>query len=522
MVENCPIEPLAQAESIENPKIFNLNYTNQDFWSMKSRLVDFINERFGSEGTVLPNTFNDLVESSIAIMLIETWSFLADTLSFKMDQIANELFVDTVTEKENIFRLAKLVGFEPTPPIASRTLWTGTLNSVLPNDAILATPYVIDLSDDNGIPLSIELFAADSDNNPLFEEDIILPAGTVVNSSIVGLEGLTFTDFASGNGEISQTISLAESPVIFDSISVFVDGVKWEKVDYFTDSQPRREFLTDFDATYNAFVIFGNNRAGLIPTTGSDIQIVYRVGGGARGNIVTGFVETQAQVPVPGLSVSIPLSLRNYTRGEFGYNGDTTDDVRRKLPAYARTQDRAVTGTDYTTLSEQFVTTAQGQVGIATAVLRNSGCAGNIIDLYILTRSGETVQEASTELKADLSEYLEDKKMFTDHICIKDGLVVEVDISIEAVIPRTFRKFEPELRERVAVIINDFFLLNNWQFNRDLTTNDLIKQLSQIDEVQRYEITLTTNDPDNSGIRVDAKFNELIRPDQTDVAFVFV
>jgi hypothetical protein len=52
--------------------------------------VDFIKEKFADE-------FTDFVESSLAIMLIENWAFLADTLSFKIDQVANEIFIDTVS-----------------------------------------------------------------------------------------------------------------------------------------------------------------------------------------------------------------------------------------------------------------------------------------------------------------------------------------------------------------------------------------------------------------------------------------
>lgn len=521
MVENCPVEPLAQSEAIENVKIFNLNYTNQDFFSMKSRLVDFINERFGPNGTVLPNTFNDLVESSIAIMLIETWAFLADTLSFKIDQIANELFIDTVTERDNIFRLSKLVGFEPTPPIASRSLWTATITNVLPNNAVIPTPLPIDISDDDGVPLTIELFASDSDNNPIFGEDIIMPSGSVLNSSIVGLEGNTTIDTFTGTGEISQTLTLTTSPVIFDSVIVEVDGIQWDKVDFFTDSQPRREYRVEFDADFAAFVIFGNNRAGMIPSSGADIRITYRVGGGVRGNIVTGFVEQQFQIAVPGLAVTVPVNVRNFTKGEFGYDGDTTDDVRRKLPIFLRTQDRAVTGNDYKTLAEQFVTTSQGQVGRATAVLRNTGCAGNIIDLYILARNGEDVQEATNELKADLLEELDEKKMLTDNICIKDGTVIRVDISIEAIVPKSQRKFELEIKENIESRLNSFFLLSNWEFGKNLKTNDLIKELSDIRKVTSFEIALTTDDEDNSGSIITAGFNELIRPDVVDVAFTF-
>ena len=75
--------------------------SNQDFWSMKSRLVDFIRTRFTTN-------FNDFVESDLAIMLMELYAFLADTQSFKTDQIANEIFIDTVTEIENAFRLVNI------------------------------------------------------------------------------------------------------------------------------------------------------------------------------------------------------------------------------------------------------------------------------------------------------------------------------------------------------------------------------------------------------------------------------
>ena len=129
MQNNCPFEikPYANSNTIKNEKILNLNYTNQDFWSMKTRLVQFIQERFGDNGTVLPNTFNDLVEGSIAIMLMENWAFIADTLSFKMDQMVNELFIDTVTEPDNAFRICQLVGFKPTPPIPASSMWTATI-----------------------------------------------------------------------------------------------------------------------------------------------------------------------------------------------------------------------------------------------------------------------------------------------------------------------------------------------------------------------------------------------------------
>lgn len=522
--ENCPIEvkPFAQSEITKQKQFITLNYTNQDFWSMKTRLVEFIAERFGETGTVLPNTFNDLVESSIAIMLIENWAFLADTLSFKIDQMVNELFIDTVTEPDNAFRLSRLVGFRPTPPIPARSLWTATINNTLLNDVVIPSPVIIDVGSEEG-PITIELFPADSNNNPIFDDDIIISAGQLVNSSVVGLEGRTVTDVFTGNGSVGQTYQLEKLPVIFDSVTVKVDGVTWTNVDYFTDSQPRREYRVEYDSTYTSFVIFGNNRAGMIPSKGSRIEITYRYGGGKRGNIVTGFVTTQQQATVFGLEFSVPVEFRNYTRGEYGYDGDTVEDVRRKLPAYLRTQNRAVTGGDYKTLADQFATPFHGQIGKSTAVLRNHGCAGNIIDLYILARDGEQgLTEASDELKADLMEEVEEKKMLTDIICIKNGTVLTADVIIEATVPRINRKFEAQIREQIERRVNAFFSLNNWDYYQDLKETDLIKDLADIIEVRSWDINFVTDDEDNSGETVTTKFYQIIRPDTISLSFMYV
>lgn len=516
MTNNCPfdITPYTQSQVITTPNIFNLNYTNQDFWSMKTRLIEFTRQKFNQE-------FSDFVESSLAIMLIENWAFLADTLSFKMDQIANEIFIDTVTEAENAFRLAKLVGFKPQPPIAARSLWTASLNNSILTDLVIPTPFDLKVSTGNR-QLSIELFPADADNNPIFDQDIIVPAGSVVNASIVGLEGKTTRFETTGNGLIAQTIPLTNSPVIYDSVSVTVDGVLWKEVDYFTDSQPRREYRLEFDSTYQAFVIFGNNRAGLIPSQGSNISINYRKGGGSIGNVVSGTIEKQTIINVPGLSFSVPVSFRNYTKGEFGYDGDTIEDIRNKLPAWVRVQNRAVTGLDYKTLTDQYVTPYQGQIGKSTAVLRNHGCSGNIVDLYILALSGsDSLQEASNELKVELENYIDSLKMFTDHVCIRDGQIILVDINIDVIVDRFYRKFEDELRIKIQRRLDVFFSLNKWEYGQTLRDSDVVKSLSDIKEINRFELNFITNDSSNGGANVTTKFYEIIRPDTIEVTFTY-
>ena len=508
------ITPYATSGIVKQPSFSNVNYTNQDFWSLKNRLVQFINERFGPNGTVIPNTFNDLVESSIAIMLIENWAFMADMLSFKIDQIANEVFIDTVTEIDNAFRICKLVGFEPLPPIAARTMWTATINSPLSVDLTISTPITINTVAGT-TPIVIELFQADSNNEPLFDDNITISAGALNSQSIIGLEGTSREDNVNGNGTVSQTYATIYSPVIYDSIRVYVDGVAWERVDYFTDSQPRQEYRVEFDSNYRAYIIFGNNRTGLIPSSGSSILIDYRQGGGAIGNIVTGSIETQISVSVEGIPYSIPVNIQNYTPGQYGYNGDTLNDIRTKLPKWIRTQDRAVSGDDYKTIADQFATPYHGSIGKSTIVLRNHGCAANIIDIYILAKGTEndSLELASNELKVDLSQEFNDKKMITDHICIKDGEVILTDVNVEATLNKFYRKFELEIKQQISNEINAFFSLNNWEFDQDLKAADLSRQLSDIKEVTSFTINFTTADPDNSGETVTTKFYQIIRPE---------
>ncbi len=360
----------------------------------------------------------------------------------------------------------------------------------------------------------------------IFDQDIIIPAGAIANNSIVGLQGNTYTDQFAGNGQPSQTYTLAFFPVIFDSVQVAVDGVQWTQVEYFTDSNPRREFRVEYDSTYTAFVIFGNNLAGLIPSSGSIILATYRVGGGVQGNIVTNFVQTETIANVNGLQYPVPVNLSNYTKGEFGYDGDTIDDIRQKLPVYLQTQNRAVTAQDYKTLSDQFATPYNGMIGKSTAVLRNYGCAANVIDIYVLAYDGTNGPPASltyapNDLKVALQDYLANLQMMTDFVCIKDGVVLLVDTNIEVVMDKSYRKFQDQFNIQITNITNSFFALSSWDYGQTLRDSDLIKSLSSISQASRFEITFTTNDPTNSGQIVTTQFNEIIRPDVITINFLF-
>ena len=514
MQEKCEIiAPYDIGVTPKQTNIVSLNYTNQDFYSMKSRLVNFIKEKFG-------NDFNDFVESSLAIMLIENFAFLADTLSFKIDQIANEIFIDTVTELDNAFRLAKLVGLKPQPPISSKALFSARMNTVQDFDVTIPTPFNIEIVS-NQSPITFELYPADPLNRPIFNEPIVIKAGQLINSNIVGLAGITRSNSFISNGEINQIFLLDANSIISDSIRVVVDGQEWEQVDFFTSGAANKEFLIEYNPDYSANIIFGNGKGGLVPSKGTNIEVIYRIGGTPNGDIVTNFANSQTLVNVEGSVNVIVVNLTNYTKGEFGYSGDTIEDIREKIPLYLRTQNRAVSGEDYKTFANQFATPYNGITGKATSALRNYGCAANIIDLFILVRSGNSgLSKASSQFKEELSNALDDIKMLTDNVCIKDGEVIEVNILIDVTLDKFYKKFEDDIRASMENKIDLFFNLTNWDYGQPLQEADIIQALSDVKQIKSIDIVFSTIEIPSSKI-ITTKYYEIIRSESVTINFIY-
>lgn len=519
MAENCPfnIEPLDIAKSIHKSPIYHVNYTAQDFFSLRSRMLDIIKKNFG-------DTFNDFSESSIAVMLIEMWAFIADTLSFKIDQLANELFIDTVTDFDNMFRLARLIGFKPTPPLPAKAMFTATINHPQTSEIVLGTPITLSIPQLKGFDKYFELFAADNDNNPIFGEDIVIPAGKTHVNSIVGIQGSSYTQSTTSSGLSSQMLPLEYDYIQFGSIKVTVDNILWDEVDYFTESKPKMEYRIEYNSSYKAYILFGDNKAGMIPPQGAKIKVKYRMGGGSSGNIITGAFDEAVYANVPGLGNPLSVMVRNYTRGEFGYDGDDINDIRIKLPGYLRSQSRAVTGDDYKNLVDQFKTSYNGIVGKSTVVLRNHGCAGNVIDCYVLSKEGDNdLVKANDNLKRELLEYLGERKMFTDHMCVKDGEIVDVDVHADIYLERHHRKFEELIKDKIEKRLTAFFKIDNWSYGRTLRETDIVKHLSDIQEVNHFDITFTTTQALESGEgsnnMVTVKYYQIINLDNLSLSF---
>ena len=125
-----------------------INYTSRDFNSIKGDLVNYAKRYY-------PNTFRDFNEAGFGALMLDTVSYVGDILSYYVDYSANESFLDTAIEYDNVLKLGRQMGFR----------FTGN-----PSSSGIATFYII-------VPSNISGLGPDSRYIP------ILKRGTTLSSN---------------------------------------------------------------------------------------------------------------------------------------------------------------------------------------------------------------------------------------------------------------------------------------------------------------------------------------------------
>jgi hypothetical protein len=86
-------------------KIVPINYTSRDFQSIKDDLIQHA-KRYYSD------VYKDFNQASFGSLMLDTTAYVGDILSFYLDYQANESFLDTAAEFENIIKLGRQVGYK--------------------------------------------------------------------------------------------------------------------------------------------------------------------------------------------------------------------------------------------------------------------------------------------------------------------------------------------------------------------------------------------------------------------------
>jgi len=236
-------------------RITPVNYSARDFDSIKNELVQYARRYY-------PETFRDFNDASFGALMLDMVSYVGDNLSFYLDYQANESFFDTASERSNVIRHARQMGYRyvgsPTATGHCELFCTVPANStglgpdtnympILKRGTELAATSgagFILMSDINFSNPANEIVAARvNDTTGVPTEYAVKATGKVVSGKII------VERRACGPFERFKRIRLTNSRVA-EILSVFDDqGREYYQVDYLSQNVLYKEVANTGDST---------------------------------------------------------------------------------------------------------------------------------------------------------------------------------------------------------------------------------------------------------------------------------
>jgi hypothetical protein len=506
-----------------------IDYAATDFLTLRESLVNYLK-------AVYPLDYNYFSESDMFMMLIEIVSYMGAQLSMKADFLANENYLRTSRSRNSVKKLLELIGVRMKGPISSAANAKITLNSnpgwSVATDYLQITPAnrVFNItSPEDGANVSFTLYKVNADGSVDLENnstDIHLIStekdSNTVFSNVVLLEGALVVETGQfSDTETIKSIPLNQSPVVEGSVQVFIDGNSttsgiYAQVDniFFASGPSDKVFQILSNDSYAATVVFGDSYLGNSPRVGDSYTIIYRVGGGSRGNIANEILNVPITTRFNSSTNAVGV-LENTSKGTGGADAETIEHAKRYAPLTFRRQDRLVTLLDYKSFANSFIT-SYGSVGKATASVRRAYSSANIIDIFVLEKASNTqLRKATPEFKRQLLNAVNAKKMLTDEAVAVDGLIRTLDLFISVKCDSKYRASQEIIKLKVRDKVLSYFNVDNSHFGKSFNVQDLNRALFIIQEVRYSTI-------DNVEPQIKIEFNEIIQLNNLNINIAFV
>ena len=232
------------------------DFKSYDFETLRRSMVAYLRENY-------PDDFNDFVESSEYIALIDLIAYVAQALSFRVDLNARENFIETAERRNSILRLARLINYN-----AKRNL---TATGLLKITSVSTTQ---DVRDTSGNSLANTTVVWNDGTNSNYREQFIniLNAANVEgqrfskpkeSDDIAGIKTETYTvnsintdvpifTFSRGIGGVSRTFEIVPAAIsasesIYEQAPVPGTGFTYlYRIDGAGDSSPNTGFFALF------------------------------------------------------------------------------------------------------------------------------------------------------------------------------------------------------------------------------------------------------------------------------------
>jgi hypothetical protein len=134
-----------------------------DYESLRAGFIAYLTQQY-------PEAYNDYVESSEFVALMDVMAYMGQALAFRSDLNARESFIDTAQRRDSVIKLANLVGYNPKRNIAGQGLVKVTAISTTEN-----------ISDINGVNLSNQTILWNDAANSSWQEQF----NTILNAALL-------------------------------------------------------------------------------------------------------------------------------------------------------------------------------------------------------------------------------------------------------------------------------------------------------------------------------------------------
>jgi len=147
----------------------NADFQSYDFDNLRRTMINYLRQNY-------PEDFNDYIESSEYLALIDMIAFLGQNLSFRIDLNARENFLETAERRESVLRLARMLSYNPRRNQAA--------NGLLKFDTIKTTENILD---SNGLNMAgITVKWNDQTNSSYFEQFVKIMNSALPLSNSIG------------------------------------------------------------------------------------------------------------------------------------------------------------------------------------------------------------------------------------------------------------------------------------------------------------------------------------------------
>jgi hypothetical protein len=179
------------------------DFNSYDYDTLRKNFIDYLRLYY-------PETFNDFIESSEFIALLDVMAFMGQGLAFRNDLNTRENFIDTAERRDSVVKLANLVSYTPKRNIAGQ--------GYLKVTSIQTTQNLTDL---NGIPLGNTPILWNDPANPNWLNQFnTIANATLINTQQVGRPGNTAQIVGVKTDEYTIQLPVGTSPIVGFSTQV--------------------------------------------------------------------------------------------------------------------------------------------------------------------------------------------------------------------------------------------------------------------------------------------------------------